>query len=96
MDVDDDKAAPIMASALLPAPHLLDRVERQSRVGIGAPARISAATQIASMISSAVAPCRSAAFVWPRMQYGHCVMCAAATAMSCLVLVGRAPAAKTC
>lgn len=32
------------------------------------PARISAATQMASMISSGVAPARTAALVWPWMQ----------------------------
>ena len=32
------------------------------------PARISAATQIASINSCSVAPCRSAALVWPLMQ----------------------------
>src|SRR3954451_2469319 len=29
------------------------------------------------------------------MQYGHCVTCATATAMSCLVLAGSAPSANT-
>jgi hypothetical protein len=36
-----------------------------------APARISAATQIASISSCSVAPFFSASSVWPRMQYGH-------------------------
>src|ERR1035437_5153068 len=49
------------------------------------PARISAATQIASMISLGVLPLRMASLVWPLMQYGHWVTCATATAMSCLV-----------
>ena len=35
------------------------------------PARISAATQIASMSSGSLAPLCNAAVVWPRMQYGH-------------------------
>src|ERR1035437_9394446 len=59
------------------------------------PARISAATQIASMISSGVLPLRMASLVWPLMQYGHWVTCATATAMSCLVFSGSAPSAKT-
>src|SRR5665647_3874661 len=50
------------------------------------PARISAATQIASMISSGVLPLRMASLVWPLMQYGHWVTCATATAMSCLAV----------
>ena len=37
------------------------------------PARISAATQIASMISSGMLPLRIASLVWPLMQYGHWV-----------------------
>ena len=54
------------------------------------PARISAATQMASMISSiARARRRRASLVWPLMQYGHWVTCAAATAISCLVLGGQ-------
>src|SRR5688572_8928216 len=59
------------------------------------PARISAATQIASMISAGVAPSRVAALVWPWMQYGHWVTCATATAISCLVLRGSAPSRNT-
>src|SRR5688500_5423693 len=59
------------------------------------PARISAATQIASMICSGVAPFWMAVFVWLRMQYGHCVTCATATAISCLVFASSAPSAKT-
>ena len=59
------------------------------------PARISAATQIASMISSSLAPLRWASFVWPSMQYGHWVTWATATAMSCFVFSGNAPSAKT-
>src|SRR4029078_850997 len=50
---------------------------------------------MASMICSAVAPCWRAAFVWPRMQYGHCVTCATATAINCLVFLGSAPSANT-
>src|SRR5690242_15328216 len=50
---------------------------------------------MASMISSAVAPCWRAALVCPRMQYGHCVTCATATAINCLVLAGSAPSANT-
>src|SRR3546814_16476886 len=60
------------------------------------PARISTATQIASINSCCVAPWRRARSVWPRMQYGHCVAWATATAMSSLVFCGRAPSAKTC
>src|SRR5690606_5222153 len=60
-----------------------------------APARISAATQIASMICSALAPSRRAAFTWPSMHQGHWVTCATATAISCLVRVSRAPSANT-
>src|SRR5690625_4085579 len=41
-----------------------------------APARISAATQIASMICSGVAPSRRAPLTWPSMHQGHCVTCA--------------------
>ena len=57
--------------------------------------RISAAPQIASMISSSSAR-RAGELVWPLMQYEHWVTCAAATAISCLVLAGSAPSAKTC
>lgn len=42
-----------------------------------------------------VAPLFNAEAVCPRMQYGHCVMCAAATAISSLVFLGKAPSAKT-
>lgn len=59
------------------------------------PARISAATQIASMICSALAPFACASLVCPRMQYGHCVVCATATAINCFVTSGNAPSAKT-
>src|SRR5690606_10635385 len=59
------------------------------------PARISAATQIASISSSWVAPWRNAALVCPLIQYGHCVVCATATAMSCLTFTDSAPSAKT-
>jgi hypothetical protein len=48
------------------------------------------------MISSSLAPSRQASLVQPLMQYGHWVTCAAATAISCLVLAGRAPSANTC
>src|SRR5690606_3792406 len=47
-----------------------------------APARISAATQIASMISFGLAPARRAARTWPSMHHGHWVTCATATAIS--------------
>src|SRR5574340_336831 len=47
------------------------------------------------MISASVAPALSAAAVWPRMQYGHWVAWATATAISSLVFLGRAPSAKT-
>jgi hypothetical protein len=40
---------------------------------MAAPALISAATQIASMISLSVAPFWRALLVCARMQYGHCV-----------------------
>src|SRR5574337_83768 len=46
------------------------------------------------MISASLAPAFSAPSVWPRMQYGHCVVCATATAINCLVLAGSAPSAK--
>src|SRR5699024_8513187 len=59
------------------------------------PARISAATQMASMICSSVAPAREASRVCPLMQYGHWVTWATATAISCFVLPGSAPSAKT-
>jgi hypothetical protein len=50
---------------------------------------------MASMSSCGVAPWRNAALVCPLMQYGHCVTCATATAMTCLVFAGSAPSAKT-
>src|SRR5688500_6692836 len=48
------------------------------------------------MSSWGVAPARSAERVWPRMQYGHCVTCATATATISLVLKESAPSANTC
>src|SRR6185312_14788642 len=47
------------------------------------------------MICCSVAPCLSASAVWPLMQYGHCVVCATATAISCLVTLDKAPSANT-
>jgi len=58
-----------------------------------APAGISAATQIASMISCGLAPFRVARLVWLRMQYGHWVTCATATAISSFVFDGSAASA---
>lgn len=40
-------------------------------------------------------PSRIAARVWPRMQYGHCVTWANATAINCFVFAGIAPSTKT-
>jgi hypothetical protein len=57
--------------------------------------RAPGATQIASMISSALAPVRPASLVCPVMQYGPCVTCATATAISCLVFSGNAPSGNT-
>jgi hypothetical protein len=56
---------------------------------------ISAATQMASITCSGLAPLRIASFVCPWMQYGHWVVWATATAISCLVTSSIAPSAKT-
>ena len=38
---------------------------------------------------------RNAAFVWPRIQYGHCVTWATATGINCFVVADKAPSANT-
>lgn len=57
----------------------LERVQHERGMRMAAPARISAATQIASISSYGVAPALLAALVWPLMQYGHWVTCTTAT-----------------
>jgi len=47
------------------------------------------------MTCLSLAPASSADAVWPRMQYGHWVTCATATAINCLVRTSSSPAANT-